>query len=374
MPRVGRTSAVVPLNPEQNPTGAPQPPERFTPAMPTTAEELMAAWELPPEAWERTTVKTTRFIRGTQQMELLSSCPLPEWSLDDMARTYGPGTYRIQAGPGPYRTKNTTVTVSREYADAAGFAAAPQYIPAPSPIEQQAARTFQQATQAGVDPVSLAAMIQTAVDNALQRVNPRKDEGSSLDLILKGFELANNLTTRSMETAKNMLGMGAGAAEPTPTSWAEVALQLGPTLLGTLQTAIMQSRQTPPPAPAPAAAPAPAPQRPTLPPPAEGAHAMPGHPAFPPAPAEAAPILNIMRNYGPVLRGHLESETHPNELAAQLSGLIGPDLDPAILAAADHAKEHGPEFLGNAAPYLATPKAAAVLIAWAELIRQEQGE
>jgi hypothetical protein len=339
--------------------------------MPTTAEELMAAWELPPEAWERTTVKTTRFIRGTQQMELLSSCPLPEWSMDDLARTYGPGTYRIQAGPGPYRTKNTTLTISREYADAAGFAAAPQYQPPPSPLEQQAARTFQQATQGPVDPINLAAMIQTAVDNALQRAQPRQNETGSLDLILKGFELANSLTVKSMETAKTMLGVNPTNLEPTPTTWAEVALQLGPTLLGTLQAAIAAPR--PQSTPANMGNPSTivnTPQKPTLPPPGVQDMTPPPH-HFPPAPPATVPILNIMRAYGPMLRGHLDGPSTPEQLAEQLAGLLGPDLDPAIIAAGEYAREHGPEFLGNATPYLANPKAAAVLIAWADLIRSE---
>jgi hypothetical protein len=326
--------------------------------MPTTAEELMAAWELPPEAWERTTVKTTRFIRGTQQMELLSSCPLPEWSMDDLARTFGPGTFRIQAGPGPYRTKNTTLTISRNYADAAGFAAAPAYIP--TPLEQQAAQTFKQATQGPVDPINLAAMIQTAVENALQRTQP-KQETSALELVMKGFEMALTMTGRASEVAKTM----AAPVEAAAKGWPDLISEVAPSLLATLQTAITAQRQPPLPAQAqPAQV-----QRPTLPPPALGAPPMPNPQTFPPAPPETVPILNIMRNYGPMLRGHLESPATPEELAGQLAGLLGPDLDPSIIATANYAREQGPEFLGNAAPYLATPKAAAVLIAWSDLIQ-----
>lgn len=358
MPRGSRMPMAAPVT-----EGAPQPPERFTPSLPVDGQELMAAWELPPEAWERTSVKTTRFRPGSQQMELLASQTIADWNLEDLARSYGPGTYRVQAGPGPYRTKNTTITVSREFADQAGFAAAPQNITQPSPHELMAARTFQQATTGAVDPLQMAAMIQTAVDKALERVQPKGD--SSLDLILKGFELANSLTTRSMETAKNMLGVSP-TLEPSARTWADVALELGPSLLGTLQQAISSNRTAPQaPAPPPHANPA----APTL---STHQEPQPMKQNLPPIHPAAVPLLKIMGNYAPMLINHLSSPASPEDLASQLAGLLGADLDPAVIAAAEQVKVEGPAVLAHAHPQLATDKAAATLIAWAEILRNSQ--
>ena len=361
MPRTGRNTPVVPLNLDSTPN----PPERFTPAMPDDGRELMMTWEVPPEDWDKLTVKTQRFRPGTQQLEIIFSCLPREWRLEEVAQRYGPGTYRIQAGPGIYRAKNTTITVSREYAAEAGYEPAPAMTPAPDPQQMMAARTAQQAMTGPVDPISLAQMIQTAVNTALAQAQP-KTETSALELVMKGFEMANTMTQRSMESARTMLGVAEPAAM-TPKGWAEVALELGPSLLSTLQSAMAAPR---PQAPAP-------PPRPTIathqPPPGE--QTMPQQPppqTFPDPPQETVPLLRIMQQYAGMLASRLDSPAPPENLAAQLAGLLGADLDPSVLATADHVAEHGPGILGNASPALATPKAAAVLAAWARILRADE--
>lgn len=348
-----------------NPEPPPAPPERFAPPMPDNGRELMMTWEVPAEDWETLTIKTQRFKPGTQQLELLFSCLPRDWYLETVAERYGPGSYRIAAGPGPYRTKNTTVTISREYAADSGYQPAPQMPPPVDPQQMMAARTAQQAMSGPVDPIALAQMIQTAVDTALAKVQP-KTETSALEMIMKGFEMANTMTTRSMEAARGMMGITA-PAEMTPKGWAEVALELGPSLLATLQTAMAAPRPAGPP---PAA-------RGTLAthqPPPTGAPTMPPEPppqAFPEPPAETVALLRIMQQYAPMLRARLESPQTPEDLAGQLAGLLGADLDPSVLATADHVAIHGPGILGNASPALVTDKAAAVLAAWAQILRAE---
>ena len=94
---------------------------------------------------------------------------------------------------------------------------------------------------------------------------------------------------------------------------------------------------------------------------------------FPEPPLETVALLRIMQQHAPMLCASIQSAEPAEELAAQLAGLLGADLDPSVLATADHVAEHGPAILGNAAPQLATStKAAAVLAAWARILRSEE--
>lgn len=335
----------------------------------------MLAWNIPQEDWDKLTVKTSQLVPGTQRYELLRSDLPSQWALELVAREFGPGTYKIIAGAGPYRGLNTMVTVSTAYARAAGWEPAPAMPPAtPSPLDLQASRTFMEATRGAVDPVNLAAMVQTAVDNALQRVQPKTEAVDPFTLIMRGFELANTMSAKSLEAAKGMLGV-APAAELTQRSWADVALELGPTLLGTLQQLVAQPQRPMPTQPPPPAQP----QVPTLPnhqpeTPAK-LEAQPMYqPSLPPPPQEAVPLLKIMKQYAPMLRGHLDSPVTPDALAAQLAGLLGADLDPSVHAIADHVRTNGPGILAHADPYLATEKAAQVMVYWSDLLNAQEQE
>jgi hypothetical protein len=92
---------------------------------------------------------------------------------------------------------------------------------------------------------------------------------------------------------------------------------------------------------------------------------------FPEPPPLTIPVLKIMQRYASTLKGYLDSDTTALNLAQQLSGLLGPDLDESVINLAAYVKEHGPAILGNAAPYLVTDKAAAVLIEWGGIVAAE---
>lgn len=323
----------------------------------------MLAWEIPAEDWERMTVKTAQFKPGTQELQILFSCVPNEWFLSEVARKYGPGSYRVQAGPGPYRQKNTTIHVSTHYARDAGYQAAPPMAASiPDPNQMMAARTAQQALTGPVGPLELAQMIQTAVDTAISRIQPAQTALDPSALLLKGFEMASMMMGKASETMKLV---NAPAVETAPRGWADVLAENLPNVLDVLKTAMTARPQPIPPQPPPPA--------PTL-----ANHAQPptqpigaAVPQFPEPPQACIPLLQIMRSNAWALRGPLQSPQEPADLAGQLAGLLGPEMDESIIATAAHVQQFGPAILGSADPEFATPKAAAVLIEWAKILQTE---
>lgn len=342
----------------------------FAGSNPVDGQELMAAWELPPDAWQTTTVKTVRPRPGTRIEEIVNSCPLPEWNLDDLAARFGPGTYRVAPGPGPYRTKTATIHVSDEYARACGWGAAPPA--APKAQELVAARTLQQAAAGPTNPLDLMAMIETMMDRReaalLARLTPQQQGGgpeAMMAMMMKGFELSTQMIRGSMETARTLTT----PAEPRePATLADVLLQMGPQILGTIQQAMATApaRQAPPvphrPAPPPTAG--------TLPP------ATPA-PAAPPEPEPTmrniseetraavgtlteqenqaiAPAVGMFEPYAGRLVPFLGT-THPSILAAQVAGYIGPEMVDSVQALAVVA-ETRPAILGLIHDRLASPE------------------
>jgi hypothetical protein len=208
-------------------------------------------------------------------------------------------------------------------------------------------------------------MVSAAVETALAK---NKTPESGLDSFLKGFSVANDLSLKAMEQAKAMLGLPTMTEEKREIGWPEVIMQMGPTILGTLQQAM--------------ASPRPQPQQvqtqqvqPSQPPHTPEALPMntPSKPLLPPPPPETIPLLKIMQNYAPMLMAHLADQSNtPEALAQQLCGLLGPDLDSSIIATANHVSQHGPMILAHAHPDLATDRAAQVLTAWAEMIQATQ--
>jgi hypothetical protein len=331
----------------------------------------MLAWEIPSEDAERMTVKTVRLKPGSQETELLFSCVLSEWNLEGVAAKYGKGSYKVQAGPGPYRTRHTTIHVSAEYARDAGYEAMPPMPPPPpDPNQLMAARTAQQALSGPVEPLALAQMIQAAVDTALAKAQPQAQQANPVELLLKGMELANSSMLKNMDTVKAMMGVqdqGSGGKER---GWMDVAVELGPSIMQTLQMAMKTATPAYQPPPTPPAQPALANH--TAPPPPQQPQPT-GEPMpFPPPPTDAVPILNVMKGQAFILKRYLDGPMTPQELAEQLYGLVGPDLEPSVIAAADHVAQHGPGILGHADPAFASQKAAETLVAWARIIRSSE--
>jgi hypothetical protein len=330
--------------------------------MPVDGRELIAAWKLPAAAYDTETVKIARCIIGTHRIEMLQSLPIRDFSMPETAGGYGPGKYRISPGPGPYSDKSVTMEISEEYARREGWASAPPQPPPPSAVETMAARTFQQAQSGPVDPLSLTAMVEVAVQRALnQHQTPTADPFA---LLLKGFELANMFQTKSMEAAKTMLGVAA-PAEAHATTFADVLLELGPKILEVIQSvapAVIASANQQP-AAVPAAPiqqlqvkksgdqtmPAPAPREPV---------------ALPKMTEQeikdTAPIIAILKPYAGILAQQL-SRRPPEELADQLGGMIGADLWDSVLAFSDTVQKYGLSMMGHIGPGLSTPAAGIVV-------------
>ena len=88
---------------------------------------------------------------------------------------------------------------------------------------------------------------------------------------------------------------------------------------------------------------------------------------------EISPIVAIMRPYAGIL-AHQTKSAPPEELAAQLSGMIGPDLEESVVALARATRKHGPAVLAHIGHDLATPEAAAVVYHLSDMIEREQVE
>jgi len=331
----------------------------------------MLAWDIPSEDWDKLTVKTAQFIAQSQQLTILRSNLPTDWQLEDIARDFGPGQYRIQAGPGPYRGRNTTINVDARFAREAGWEPAPPMPqPIPTPQDQLAARTFQQATQGAVDPVSLAAMVQTAVQNAMAHAQPAAVD--PLAMVLKGFELANTMTSRSMELAKGMVGVP--DPKDGPRDWPDVIMELGPKLLDTLQGIVPLLRPTPPAAAPVAGHVQPVTTQQTLQTGNPPEHTVPNPPQLPQPPTETVPLLRLMQMNAALLKPYLAGPASAEDLAQQLSGLVGPDIDPAVHATAAHVEQYGPAILAHADPTFATARAADVIIQWSRLLNTPDDE
>lgn len=335
-----RTTAIAP--PPSVPVGE---QGQFAGSAPTTAQELMRAWELSQESWNTERVKVFRHVMGTRTEQLVHECPLPEWSLERIAGRLGPGTYRMAPGPGPNRSKSATVHVGPEYAQDCGWGEAPPEAPRAS--ELVARRTMEQAVHGPTDPLALAQMIETIMErrerDLMQRIQPQNQGMDAMTLMLKGFEMSNMMMSKSMEAAKSLVGVG--GEEKGPATIADVLMQLGPDILKTLQAVVTAPR------PMPQAQPGPRPMPQAQPGPRPMPQALP-EPKPEPEPQEVemsqetrdavlkltqeeqdaiAPAIGLFKPYVGKLTPML-GKFPASLLAGNIAGYIGPDFVDATIA------------------------------------------
>lgn len=348
---------------------------RFNPMMPTTGQELLKAWDIPGDAWNSESVKVSRCIPGTREIELLETLPFPEYDLEAIAGTYGPGRYLLNPGPGPYSRKNCTINVSQEFAARAGW----QTVPAPLRAQEiLSQRTFNDATQRGIDP----AMLQLMIDAAVAKAAPPPPPASSMDslaLVLKGFELAGQLQNKALDQIKQFAG---AATEPSrePATIGDALLTMGPQLLDTLKTFMITTAK--PAAPAapmtprqPAAQPVQTLANPQTEPPKEPE--MQNTIEIPKMEPEeidgVQAFLGVLQQFAGKLIPYLKSPIDHGTLASQLYGMLGPDLEESCLSTSEALNKYGKNILAAAHPDLADDKAAATIHAIAAMIRRDRG-
>lgn len=354
---------------------------RFAPQFPTDGRELMAAWELPQSAWDTESVKVGRCVIGTNRVTLLHSEPIRDFSMARCSGEYGPGKYRISPGPGPYSSKQVTLEIDEVYARREGWGQAPATPALPSSHELMAAQTFQKAQAGPVDRLELMAMIETAI----QRSQPPAPALDPITLMMKGFELSNTFQAKSLDLAKSMLGVNT-PAEAAPRTMADVLVEMGPSILETIQKIVPAIAGAVASSNARAAATQPPPPPPHRPAPAlatNGAEPMSRelapvvHTEPPPLTQEEiaaiSPIVAVMKPYAGILAQQLTTAP-PEELAQQLSGLLGPELDESILALDSVCLKHSPAVLLHIGPGLGTAGAALVVHELARIIGMQQGE
>lgn len=83
--------------------------------------------------------------------------------------------------------------------------------------------------------------------------------------------------------------------------------------------------------------------------------------------AAISPIVAVMKPYAGILAQQLTTAP-PEELAQQLSGLLGPELDDSILALDAACLKHSPAVLLHIGPGLGTAGAALVVHELARII------
>lgn len=369
----------------------------FASTAPVDGAELMANWGLPQETWNTITIKTFRPVPGSRLETLVDSCPLSDWNLNDLAKNYGPSTYRMAPGPGPFSAKTCTVHVSDDFARRAGWGAPPPNIPSAS--EALAARTLQQATHAPTEPLQLLQAFEAMWDRRerelLAKIQPQQQAPSggmdALALILKGFEISGMLQQKAMETVTKMTGLGGlPTAEVEPKGWADVVLQLGPSILETVNNVV---KSAPVHAPAPQALPQNAAPRNTL-PMAQPVNRNPEiKPQEPTTVGEnvsdetrdaivalsedektaIAPAIGLFKPHAdrvvPLLAGPMPISL----IASQIAGYLGPDLLPSIKALAAVGTRNC-KVLGVLNEKLATERAAELLRAVADSLEADYGD
>ena len=82
-----------------------------------------------------------------------------------------------------------------------------------------------------------------------------------------------------------------------------------------------------------------------------------------------APIIAVMKPYGAMLADQLTTRP-PEDLAAQLAGMLGPDLWDSVLALSTAVQHHGLAMFAYINPRLCTPAAGITLHTLAQDIKQ----
>ena len=357
------TAPMAPMEPIERPQTE---NGRFLSEYPTDGRELILNWGLDADAYNTESVKVARYVQGTQQTSLLASMPLGAFRLSAIIQRFGPGRYLIKPGPGPNSTKACTMNISEEYARAEGW----REIPPMPPQQPGATDAFLQdrmmaATRGAISPIDVATMVELAVQKAIQATQQQRPAENPMDGMMKGFELAFTMMTK----AKEFVNPGAAPVEAEPKTFVDVAMQYAPDILGVIKQGLglMAANTQAQPAPQMNVQPAqPAPPKEVGP--------MAQEKPLPPITQQEAeaikPVVSILHGFKNQLAGVVnDDKATPQELAAQLMGVLGADLDPSMIALSDVLKRTGPDLLQVISPDVAHEKGAAIIHECAGIIR-----
>lgn len=141
---------------------------RILPNCPTTAEDLVSQWSIPASEVYGVRVNVMKQDPGDLQPKLMTTVPVLEYDMAEIAKDFGPGLYFLKGNPHRWATHSAKFEVSESYARRAGFGRLPEV----RATEALAARTLKQATTGPTDPLELMAAVEALLDRKLAERGP----------------------------------------------------------------------------------------------------------------------------------------------------------------------------------------------------------
>ena len=346
----------------------------FLPSLPTSGNDLLSLWNLPREAWNGCRLKISRTKPGNfRQLELIGESTIEDYSMESIAREYGPGDYSLVLNPGPggmWPAKVAKVPVAAEYARSAGYN--PQGVTsAPRMADYRSIGETSQALQLGTSftPAMVAQLVETAATRAAeaavraQAPAPQAQGFGGMEQMISMWSMFSKMQETSLANVLALAGINKGtlpeAALEAETSWPDLIREFAPVLKEVAVT-VLTPRQAPQAPQAPQAQPRiinPEPQEKPL--------------SVPLSQDELkflAPAVGMLRPFVGMILAGMKANPDPATLAPQLADYIPEALAEPMLRLAEYAETRGPEVLNIISPELANPAGVALCSAIADVL------
>jgi hypothetical protein len=226
--------------------------------------DLIALWDLPATAFDGASVKVQRKEYGSETQILITEVSPRDYSMEMIAREYGPGRYTLMLSPAANRSwgiRHCQVNISPDYATRAGYNMIPPKPPEPAPIRISDMRAAQETSQMlqgtkTFGPGEVAALIESVAERTalamralpqVQPPSPQPQNGfagmeSMFGMLKMLTDFQNSAVTNAMQWASGKLPV---EAEEEDTSWSGVLKQCLPALATGLQTILAPRSDAP---------------------------------------------------------------------------------------------------------------------------------
>lgn len=344
----------------------------FRPTTPANGEDLMVDWDLPAEAWDSARVRIQRKKGMTQEMELIGETTIRDYSMQTIAKRFGPGEYYFYCSPNPQRlwgVHNCKISVAPEYAADAGYQKFGDRAPEmPRVTDVRAYQAMASSLEPGrnVTVGELASMVETIVEQTARRLQvptppvvPVQPMG--MDQVM-GFWSA--MSQMQAETRRETLAMVKAAQgnhmdmpEKESDAWSDAIAKMLPALVQAFTPKVAELATQP--QPALAGAPLPA-----------------GEPAVvnltEAEQKQFGSIVVMLRPYVGMILELINKDPVPNILgiADNLVRWIPEPMEADLVAFADLVEKRGIAVMGFIAPQLVSTSAASILVEMAAILKQ----
>lgn len=343
---------------------------KILPACPMTPDELVEQWNIGADDSLTITVKVMRQVLGDKELVLVKSVPLVEYSGEEIARNFGPGTYYLRPAAGIWARNSAKVPISEELARACGWGRIPV-----TPQDVQAERTIRKAAEAPTDPMDLLAAVQQVVRRELdaagirpgsapspgqvQTFNPMEAMQTQMQQMNAWMSFMDRMDAHMQARVERRLGVSHEEPDNKNQSLLEALIPLGMKLLDRMtegprmlpvpprQAGLPQLHQG---NTQPQAAP---------PPPQEEREPM---PTLTPEEQQAiAPVVKMLQPFGPQLVAITNTPATDEQIVTELEGYIPENMVGGIVALNAATVKHGKAVLGFIHPGLASDRWAVIL-------------